>query len=157
MKNLNSLSKNLGLIEVESGNIQNITFKANGNLRAASGSMTMLYNNLKVKLLSDNIDGEGTKEKGLLSFLANTILVKDENPSKGDPARTANMSTTRINSGSFFNLMWKNLFVGIKDIVGVGIVPEKNPVQQQKVIAKKIREQKRADRKEARKARREKN
>lgn len=157
LKNLNSLSKNLGLIEVESGNIQNITFKANGNLRSASGSMTMLYNNLKVKLLSDNIDGEGTKEKGLLSFLANTILVKDENPSKGDPARTANMSTTRINSGSFFNLMWKTLFVGIKDIVGVGIVPEKNPVQQQKVIAKKIREQKRADRKEARKARREKN
>ena len=157
LKNLNSLSKNLGLIEVESGNIQRINFKANGNLRTATGSMGMLYTNLKVKLLSDNIDGEGTKEKGLLSFLANTILVKDQNPSKGDPPRTATMSTSRINSGSFFNLMWKTLFVGIKDIVGVGIVPEKDPVKQQKVTAKKIREQKRADRKEARKARREKN
>lgn len=157
LKNLNSLSKNLGLIEVESGNIQRINFKANGNLRTATGSMGMLYTNLKVKLLSDNIDGEGTKEKGLLSFLANTILVKDQNPSKGDLPRTATMSTSRINSGSFFNLMWKTLFVGIKDIVGVGIVPEKDPVKQQKVTAKKIREQKRADRKEARKARREKN
>ncbi|MDQ1140940.1 hypothetical protein [Pedobacter agri] len=155
-KNLNSLSKNLGLIEIESGNVQHIDFKANGNLRTASGSMNMLYNNLKVKLLSDNIDGEGTKEKGFLSFLANTILVKDENPSKGDPPRTATMSNTRINSASFFNLMWKTLFVGIKDIVGVGVVPEKNPVKQQKVIAKKIREQKREDRKEARKAEREK-
>lgn len=155
-KNLNSLSKNLGLIEIESGNVQHIDFKANGNLRTASGSMNMLYNNLKVKLLSDNIDGEGTKEKGFLSFLANTILVKDENPSKGDPPRTATMTNTRINSASFFNLMWKTLFVGIKDIVGVGVVPEKNPVKQQKVIAKKIREQKRQDRKEARKAKREK-
>ena len=155
-KNLNSLSKNLGLIEIESGNVQHIDFKANGNLRTASGSMNMLYNNLKVKLLSDNIDGEGTKEKGFLSFLANTILVKDENPSKGDPPRTATMTNTRINSASFFNLMWKTLFVGIKDIVGVGVVPEKNPVKQQKVIAKKIREQKREDRKEARKAKREK-
>ncbi|AZI24994.1 hypothetical protein EA772_06390 [Pedobacter sp. G11] len=155
-KNLNSLSKNLGLIEIESGNVEHIDFKANGNLRTASGSMNMLYNNLKVKLLSDNIDGEGTKEKGFLSFLANTILVKDENPSKGDPPRTATMTNTRINSASFFNLMWKTLFVGIKDIVGVGVVPEKNPVKQQKVIAKKIREQKRQDRKEARKAKREK-
>jgi len=154
---LNSLSKNLGLIEIERGNVQHIDFKATGNLRSASGSMNMLYTNLKVKLLSDNIDGEGTKAKGLLSFLANTILVKDENPKKGEAPRTATMNNTRINSASFFNLMWKTVFVGIKDIVGVGIVPEKNPVKQQKVIAKKIREQKRADRREARKAKRDKN
>lgn len=157
LRNLNSLSKNLGLIEIESGNVQRINFKANGNLRSASGSMNMLYTNLKVKLLSDNIDGEGTKKKGLLSFLANTILVKNENPKKGEAPRTAFMTNTRINSASFFNLMWKTIFVGIKDIVGVGIVPEKNPVKQQKVIAKKIREQKRTDRREARKAKREKN
>lgn len=157
MKNLNPLSKALGLVEIESGNIQHVDFKAQGNLRSATGTMNMLYTNLKVKLLSDNIDGEGTKEKGFLSFLANTILVKDENPQKGEAPRTASMTNTRINSASFFNLMWKTVFVGIKDIVGVGIVPEKNPVKQQKVIAKKIREQKRADRKAARKARREKN
>ncbi|MCZ4224179.1 hypothetical protein [Pedobacter rhodius] len=158
LRNLNSLSKNLGLIEIEQGNIQHMDFRANGNLRGASGAMNMLYTNLKVKLLSDNIDGKGTTEKGLLSFLANTILVKDENPKKGEAAaRTATMTNTRINSASFFNLMWKTLFVGIKDIVGVGIVPEKNPVKQQKVIAKKIREQKRQDKREARKAKRDKN
>lgn len=157
MKALNSLSKNLGLIEIESGNIQKVAFKANGNLRTATGSMSMLYTNLKVKLLSDNINGKGTKEKGFLSFLANAVLVKDENPKKGESPRTATMTNTRINSASFFNLMWKTVFIGIKDIVGVGIVPEKNPVKQQKVIEKKIREQKRADRKEARKEKRDKN
>ncbi|WP_343522763.1 hypothetical protein [Pedobacter sp.] len=157
MKNLNPLSKALGLIEIESGDIQHIDFRANGNLRSATGAINMLYTNLKVKLLSDNIDGEGTKKKGFLSFLANTLLIKNENPQKGKAPRTASMTNTRINSASFFNLMWKTVFVGIKEIVGVGIVPEKNPVKQQKVIAKKIREQKRADRKAARKAQREKN
>jgi hypothetical protein len=157
LKNLNPLSKALGLVEIESGDIQHLNFKANGNLRSATGAMNMLYSDLKVKLLSDNIDGEGTKEKGFLSFLANAILVKNENPQKGEAPRTTSMTNTRINSASFFNLMWKTVFVGIKDIVGVGVVPEKNPVKQQKVIAKKIREQKRADRKAARKARREKN
>ncbi len=157
LKNLNPLSKALGLVEIESGDVQHIDFRADGNLRSASGSMNMLYTNLKIKLLSDNIDGEGTKEKGFLSFLANTVLVKDENPKKGEAVRKANMTNSRINSASFFNLMWKTIFVGIKDIVGVGVVPEKNPVKQQKVIAKKIREQKRADRKEARAAKKENN
>jgi len=157
LKNLNPLSKALGLVEIESGDVQHIDFRADGNLRSASGSMNMLYSNLKIKLLSDNIDGEGTKEKGFLSFLANTILVKNENPQKGEAARKASMTNSRINSASFFNLMWKTVFVGIKDIVGVSLVPEKNPVKQQKVIAKKIREQKRADRKEARAAKKENN
>lgn len=157
MKDLNPLSIALGLVEIESGNIQQLDFKANGNLRTASGTMNMLYIDLKVKLLSDNIDGEGTKQKGFLSLLANNILIKDANPDKGEAPRKAVMSSTRLNSGSFFNLMWKTVFVGIKDIVGVGIVPEKNPVKQQKAIAKKIRKQKRADRREARKAKREKN
>lgn len=157
LKNLNPLSKALGLVEIESGDVQHIDFKADGNLRSASGSMNMRYSNLKIKLLSDNIDGAGTKEKGFLSFLANTILVKNENPQKGEAVRRATMTNNRINSASFFNLMWKTVFVGIKDIVGVSVVPEKNPVKQQKVIAKKIREQKRADRKAARKAKRENN
>ncbi|WP_316799219.1 hypothetical protein [Pedobacter frigidisoli] len=156
-RQLNSLSKNLGLVEIESGYVQHIDFKASGNLRSATGSMNMLYSNLKVKLLSDNIDGKGTKEKGFLSLLANAILVKDENPKKGEAPRSARMTNTRISSASFFNLMWKTIFVGIKDIVGVGIVPEKNPVKQQKVIAKKIRQQKREDRREARKEKKEKN
>lgn len=156
-KQLNPLSVALGLVEIESGQVQHIDFKANGNLRSATGSMNMLYTNLKVKLLSDNIDGEGTKEKGLLSFLANSILVKDQNPTKGEAPRTATMTNTRINSASFFNLMWKTVFMGIRDIVGVGIVPVKDPVKQQKVIAKKIRQQKRADRKAARQAKRDKN
>ncbi|MFD2285192.1 hypothetical protein GJU39_15090 [Pedobacter petrophilus] len=156
-KRLNSLATALGLVKIESGNIQHLDFKANGNKTSAWGSINMLYTNLKVKLLSDNIDGEGTKEKGLLSFLANSILIKDANPIKGDVPRTATMTNTRLKSASFFNLMWKTVFVGIKDIVGVGIVPEKNPVKQQKDIAKKIRKQKRADKREARKAKREKN
>ncbi|MCZ4243095.1 hypothetical protein [Pedobacter punctiformis] len=156
-KQLNPLSVALGLVEIESGQVQHIDFKANGNLHSATGSINMLYTNLKVKLLSDNIDGEGTKEKGLLSFLANSILVKDQNPTRGEAPRTATMTNTRINSASFFNLMWKTIFTGIRDITGVGIVPVKDPVKQQKVIAKKIREQKRADRKAARQAKRDKN
>lgn len=145
MAALNSLSVALGLVKIESGEIDKLHFNATGNTKSASGSMSMLYHNLKIELLSNNIDGNGTKKKGFLSFLANHLLVDDKNPKDGEAPRTATMSNTRIPSASFFNLMWKTVFVGIKDIVGVSIVPSKNPVKQQKVIAKKIKEQKKKD------------
>ncbi|MET4080576.1 hypothetical protein ABIB40_000520 [Pedobacter sp. UYP30] len=145
MQGLNSLSVALGLVKIESGEVDKIYFDAKGNTESASGSLNMRYHNLKVELLSDNIDGKGTEKKGFLSFLANNLLVIDKNPKDGEAARTATMSNARIPSASFFNLMWKTVFVGIKDIVGVAIVPEKNPVKQQKVIAEKIKEQKQKD------------
>ncbi|MGY3052724.1 hypothetical protein ACVWYG_000920 [Pedobacter sp. UYEF25] len=142
MTGLNSLSVALGLVKIETGQIDKLSFNASGNTNLASGSLSMRYHNLKVELLSDDIDGKGTKKKGFLSFLANTLLVNDKNPKDGETPREATMSNTRIASASFFNLMWKTIFVGIKDIVGVGIVPEKNPVEQQRAVAKKIKEQK---------------
>lgn len=145
MQTLNSLSVALGLVKIKTGEIDKIDFNASGNTSSASGSLNMRYHNLKVELLSDNIDGKGTEKKGFLSFLANNLLVNDKNPKDGEAPRTATMTNSRIPSASFFNLVWKTVFVGIKDIVGVGIVPSKNPVKQQKVIAKKIKEQKKKD------------
>ena len=151
MKALNSLSVALGLVKIETGIIDKMSFSASGNTNQASGRLNMRYHNLKVDLLSDNIDGEGTQKKGFLSFLANNLLVNDKNPKDGEAPRTAKLSNSRIPSASFFNLMWKTVFGGIKEIVGVGIVPEKDPIKQQKVIAKKIKEQKKKNREEKKK------
>ncbi|WP_443937310.1 hypothetical protein [Pedobacter sp. MW01-1-1] len=142
---LNPLSRALGLVEIEGGRIHHIDFNASGNRFGARGKLNMLYSNLKVNLLSDNIDGKGTEKKGLLSFLANKLLIIDENPKENKPTRTANMQTQRIPSASFFNLLWKTVFVGIKEIVGLEAIPEKDPVKQQKEVAKKIKKQQQKD------------
>lgn len=65
------------------------------------------------------------KKKGLLSFLANNILIKNDNPTKGEFVRTANITYERVPQASFFNLMWKSVFVGIRETVGIGGVPMK--------------------------------
>jgi hypothetical protein len=109
---------------------------------------------LKVNLLKEGEDG-ALKAKGLLSFIANALIVKDSNPSKNDPPRTARVNYERPAGASFFNLMWKSLFVGIRKIVGLGIVPMKSQAEMQKKIAEKKeqrekRKQKRGDKKEER-------
>jgi hypothetical protein len=154
MKLLNPLSRSLGLVEIETGSVQKATFKMQGNKTGASGTVHFNYNNLKVNLLKEGEDG-ALKAKGLLSFIANALIVKDSNPSKNDAPRTANVKYERAAGASFFNLMWKGVFVGIRDIVGLGVVPMKSQAEMQKKIADKKeqrekRRQKRADKKEKR-------
>lgn len=145
MKVLNPLSKSLGLVEIESGRVQKVHFKVNATEKSANGTVRFYYTNLKVNLLGEDENGK-KKEKGLLSFLANTVLIKNDNPTKGDEPRVANVSFQREPQASFFNLMWKTVFVGIRETVGIGIVPMK-PMPEPKVSKKEERQMKRAKRK----------
>lgn len=121
---LNPLSKSLGLIEIESGQVQKVDFAVHANVRRSSGNMHFYYTDLKVKLLKKDDEGQ-KKEKGLLSFLANTLLIKNDNPSKGEAGRTAKIAYERVPQASFFNLMWKSIFTGMRETAGIGIVPMK--------------------------------
>jgi hypothetical protein len=124
MKVLNPLSKSLGLIEIESGKVKSVNFSISANYRNSSGTVQFNYTDLKIKMLGKDEEGK-TKKKGLLSFLANKLLIRDENPSKGEAPRIAHITFEREPQGSFFNLMWKSVFVGIRENVGIGILPMK--------------------------------
>lgn len=125
MQVLNPLSKSLGLIEIERGQVTKAYFNIRANEKRASGTVRFAYTDLKVTLLKEGDDGKAKDKKGLLSFLANTILIKNDNPTKGEVVRTANVSFERVPQASFFNLMWKTVFVGIRETVGIGVVPIK--------------------------------
>lgn len=148
LKVLNPLSKSLGLVTIESGNVKSLDFTINANERGSSGTVKFLYNDLKVNLLKE--DENGVKEKkGLLSFLANTVLIKNDNPTKGEEMRVSKITFTRVPQASFFNLMWKSVFTGIRETVGLGIVPVKpmaKPVSDKKAERQKKRAERKAER-----------
>jgi hypothetical protein len=125
MKVLNPLSKPLGQIQIETGNVKSAYFNISANARSSKGIVQFSYSDLKVNLLDKEENG-ANKKKGLLSFLANKLLIKDANPSKGDKMRVANVTYTRVPQASFFNLMWKSVFVGIRENVGIGAIPMKS-------------------------------
>ena len=156
MVKLNPLSQALGLVKIESGQIQKIDFDFTANGKGSAGTMYMYYNNLKVSLLKEGEDGKPVKKKGFISFLANELLIKDENPSKGKPVRMAKVNFERPPQASFFNLLWKSVFIGMRETVGLGIVPMKTPAEGREVVVKKMeeRKEKREDRKEKRRQKR---
>jgi len=159
---LNPLSAALGLVKIETGNIQKVTFDINGNTVGSTGSLKMYYNDLKIQLLKEGKDGEAPKKRGLLSFLANELVVKDANPEKDKPLRVAAVQFTRSPSQSFFSLLWKSIFVGIRETVGIGFIKPKSAEASHETIVEKMEERKeerkadRQEKKEERKKEREK-
>lgn len=152
---LNPMAKNMGLVEIESGQMQGTDFDIQANVNGASGIVHFYYKDLKIKLLKEGENGGIGKKKGFLSFLANSLLIENANPSKGEAPRTARITFERTPAASFFNLLWKGVFVGMRETVGLGIVPVKTPEEAMEKVKDK-KQERREKREERRKERAEK-
>lgn len=118
-KEFNQVTMALGNIRIRSAVISELQFRFQGNERSASGTLKLLYSNLKIAMLGDEEDKNGNKRKrGLASFLANLLAIKNENPSPGEAVRVVKPAFRRDIQKSFFNLIWKTIFTGVKQTVG---------------------------------------
>jgi hypothetical protein len=119
---VNPVAEPLGLFKVKRGELKQLTAHINGNNYKASGEVLMLYNNLHITPLKKDAQNPAElKKKSVTSFIANTFLLKNENPSKEGQVRKEKASFNR-RSGTFFNLIWKTILVGILKTIGA---PEK--------------------------------
>lgn len=116
-REMNPATRPLGEVAIRSIRIQELDFNIKGHERAASGTVTLRYDDLKIEVLKD-VEAKGKKrKKGLVSLLANLMALHNENPSPGQPLRVAHPRFTRDPQKSFFNLVWKTIFTGIKESV----------------------------------------
>lgn len=114
---LNKVSIPMALIRLRQGTINNIDFNFTGDDHGAKGDFVMKYNDLKVDVLKIDKDSKDVSKKGFTSFLANT-LVKNNNPNNGN-LRKETPQYDRDIQKSFFNLVWKTIFTGMKKTVGI--------------------------------------
>lgn len=156
MRILNTLTKNMSLAEIASGTINKANFEVRGNLRTASGHIKLYYNDLKLELLKPDEETNDLETKTVVSALANTII-KNDNPGKDGVLRIGKTNAERENHGSFFNLMWKSIFAGIKESVGVTLQQvEKTQAKPSKRELRKIeRKNRRAERRKTREDKKE--
>jgi hypothetical protein len=119
---VNSIAEPLGAFKIKRGELKELTASINGDNYKASGEVLMLYNDLHVTPLKQDPQNPGElKKKSVTSFIANTFVLKDENPSKDGQVRKEKVEFNR-KSGTFFNMIWKTTFIGILKTIGA---PEK--------------------------------
>ncbi|HVI47280.1 MAG TPA: hypothetical protein VM802_20550 [Chitinophaga sp.] len=117
-KDLNQVTEPLGKVEIRSCNIRDLNFNISGDEYKASGTVKLLYDNLKIALLQHNNGQKGYIRQGLKSFVANIMVIQDSNPLPGGKIRVSTPAYKRDIQKSFFNLIWKTLFTGVKETVG---------------------------------------
>lgn len=115
---LNPLTKPLSMIATKSGEVQGMDFNIKGNVDGAQGRLVLKYTDLNISIMKKG-DDDQLKKSGIISFLANALLVDNANPKGKDPLKIAYPTYKRPREGSFFNLMWKTVFEGLKTSVGI--------------------------------------
>jgi len=114
---LNPFTEPLGLFRVKRGTLQKASAHIEGNDSMAHGKILMLYNDLHITPLKTDGDSN-LKKKSIMSFFANTFFIRNENPSKGEAPRSADIVVKRHNQ-SFFGFVWVIMLKGILETIGV--------------------------------------
>lgn len=103
------------MIAINSLNAKKMSFSMEGDATFAKSDFSMLYKNLSIKILEDETDEFGDKkQKGLLSFLANNLILYSANPMPGEKPRIIETYIERDSLKSYFNLVWKNIHQGVQ-------------------------------------------
>ncbi len=92
------------------GSLDEVYFNFNGNDEGAKGDFAINYDDLKVSIYKKD---KPKKKRKFLSAIAN-LFVKDDTKDKVD---NAEISVERNKQRSFFNLLWKSLEAGLKEIL----------------------------------------
>ncbi len=113
---LNSITEPLGLVKINSLNIKSLDASMKADNRKSVGTVKLIYDDLKVTALKE--DGEDSlKKRALFSFIANNFILKKENV-EGRSVRVAHVTRERVIDKSFFNLVWKTIFMGAGETAG---------------------------------------
>lgn len=114
---LNRVAIPMALIKINSGTINSIDFNFTGTNTMAKGKFVMKYENLKVDLLKRDKNTKEVKKRGFASLAAN-LVVQNNNPGSSG-LRVVYPQFDRNIYKSFFNLVWKTVFTGMKESVGI--------------------------------------
>jgi hypothetical protein len=122
-KKLNRITRPLGMLHVNKGLINELAFDIKANQDVAKGRVDFRFSDLSVALLKKEEGRERLVKKGLLSILANALVLYSDNPNADGKFTSAKINFHREPKASFFSFIWKTLFQGVK--FSVGVTPSK--------------------------------
>jgi len=145
-KRLNSVLRPLAQVEIGSAAIRSLAFNFKGNKRRTVGAVDFRYHSMKINMLKLE-DGRLSNDK-LVSNLANNFILNPSNPDAEGQFIKANVRMARPQDYSFFKIVWRSIFQGIKTSAGVNEEREaqlkrtasdaKNVVNKTKKTAKQV-------------------
>ena len=129
---LNAILHPLAKIEIANCKLQQLKINLKGNEKGLDANISMKYKNLRVRVLEfDNRDKQ-LKQHKLYSFLANVMVLSNDNPSVYGKFIHPQFYLKRKPQQGFFNLIWKSILKGCKESIGYSEQVEKELKQRAK-------------------------
>ena len=137
----------LGMVQITSGRVKSLNFNISSTQKTSVGQVAFLYNDLKVNVLRKD-DEKGYSKKSLISLLANSFVLKSNNPDEeGKSPRLAMVKFIRPANFPFFQTVWLTVLDGIK-ACALGKAVEKDADMDEKKKAKQKAAEKAKENKE---------
>ncbi len=149
--NLNPATKPLGLIQFTNGIVTSLNFDMQAKTQKATGTLTFLYHDLNVVLLKQD-EKKALSRMSFISILANAFVLLRDNPTFGNPPRVVTVAFERPQNVSYLGLLWRSVYTGIKESIGLSTEIEQNLRQkvadykqnkEQRLLKKTARQEKR--------------
>lgn len=105
-------------MHVQSADIQRLTFNVDANNYNGKGHLEFYYKNLNIQLLKKVAGKTELQKQGLISKLANSLIIDNDNPDKKGNFRPGPIDLKRDPTVSFFSFLYKGLLDGLKPSVG---------------------------------------
>ena len=110
---LNKILPALASLKLQSGYLDTLTMRAVGQEYLSLGEMRMNYHDLKVQFLKNGKEEKKTFLQGLMTFIANSFIIKNENKK-----RVGVVYFPRLRDRSFINYYIKIMMSGVASSVG---------------------------------------
>ncbi|MDW7695970.1 hypothetical protein R9C00_25860 [Flammeovirgaceae bacterium SG7u.111] len=128
LRRLNPILENVAFAKINGGTAKKLLVKVQADDEYADGIMKFYYNDLKVTLINKETQKTGFG-LGIASFLANSLVVKSDNP-RFLFLKRGKIYFERIEHKSVINYLVKTLLSGVKHSVGLSY--EKPPKERKK-------------------------
>jgi hypothetical protein len=117
---MNPLLEHIAFVKVKKGQNELLDFHFNANNDLSTGDMKFSYNNLAIRLISkESLQPKGFGG-GVVSFVANTFVVRSKNPVWGIFPRNGTIYFPRDKTRSFFNYLAKSALSGVSSTIRGG-------------------------------------
>ncbi len=106
-------------LEISNCNLRSLKFLLSGDKKSMNCNVSMMYNNLRVKVLEFDKEENKLKRNGLFTILANHMVLEAANPRSNGRMVRPKFVLSRKDEWSFFSFVWRGILKGMKESVGL--------------------------------------
>lgn len=155
LKELNYILQNISYLEIANCDMRNLKFVMFGDKKQLHTNLTMLYSNLRIRVLEKNDQNNILKKNTWHTLIANSVLLRNDNPMFNGKIIKPKFDISYQQDYSFFKYIWKAILKGVKESVGVNEKLEQElKYRSEKAKKLKVEKEKRKIKREIRKNKR---